>query len=152
MKLLISPHHVWLICSMSLAHMRRLLWIHDDVNRNGKWKPVQHLCDLLLWNTVLVPPKGKTSVWTLLDSTKREPERFPKRNQNIAPWWRAHYPFLKDSETKPSKCASLIFQFFISSWSSIHFLIKAIFHTTDRGKNVMTGDVLFVNWCCRLAH
>lgn len=43
--------------------MKWLLWIHDDVYRYGKWKMSHHLCNLLLWNTVLVPPRRKTIEW-----------------------------------------------------------------------------------------
>lgn len=58
----VSDHN---LLFMSPVHVRRLLWIHDDVDRNGKWKAIQHPCDLLLWNTVFVSPRErekKTSV------------------------------------------------------------------------------------------
>lgn len=147
-KVLISPHHVWLICSTSLAHMWRLLWIHDDIDRNGKWKPIQHLCDLLLWNTVLVPPKGETSVWTLLNSTDRESERFPKRNQNIAPWWRAPAKVIilsskiqkLNPQSVPHSFFNILYQADVCFYKYSFFLFKTLFHATNRGKNVKTGD------------
>lgn len=157
MKVLISPHHVWLICSTLLAHVRRFLWIHDDVDRNGEWKPIQHLCDLLLWNTVLVPPKGKTSVWNAVGFYRKRtweiPKEKPKHCPLVAVCGKGHYPFLKDSDPRPgaklnpqsvpgfniSYQADVCIHFFLIT---LVIVIKAIFHARNRGKNVMTGDNL----------
>lgn len=57
----IFSHHFWLLWSAPLVHVERLLGAHDDVYRYGKGKPVHHLCDLLLWNAMFVPPGRNTT-------------------------------------------------------------------------------------------
>lgn len=58
--------HLWLFTSTSLVHMRRLLWIHDNVDGNGKWKAIHHVCDLLLGNAVFIPPGGQADTVVVL--------------------------------------------------------------------------------------
>lgn len=53
MKLMesLSVHH------RSLVHVERLLRTHDNIYGYGKRETVHHLCNLLMWNTVFVPPR-----------------------------------------------------------------------------------------------
>lgn len=48
-----------LLGSTPRVHVRWFLWIHDDVYRNGSWKSIHHLCNLLVRNTMFVPSEEK---------------------------------------------------------------------------------------------
>lgn len=50
----------FLLCC-SLVHVEWLLRTHDDVYGYGKCETVHHLCDLLMWNTMFIPPRRKHS-------------------------------------------------------------------------------------------
>lgn len=95
--------------------------------------------------------KEKPQYETLLDSTEREP--FPKRNQNIATWWRAPAKViilsLKNPDPRPGVKLNpqSVPVFNISYQADVCFYKYSffIFHATNRGKNVMTCDNLQMN-------
>lgn len=66
MEISVSPHCLWPLWWMPLVHVGRLPWAHDNVYGYGKREAIQHLCDLLLGNAVLVPPWGRTSAVGLM--------------------------------------------------------------------------------------